>query len=273
LDKQTIILIWKFEKPFDDNIEFSNKNSVNFYDVEVEKNLKKKLLIIKMNTEESEKEYTPKLQFINDYLLHNEEDKIILIHDKPRINTVTLEKYFIKNIYSLFGGGSGSGHDLIYNKLVDTVCLTLESSAIIENKLKEKIFDNIWKYYSLQNLKKKLYELKEDLLTVLYPHSFDNENFKLADSLKLGRNNISLEDRIKNFINESNNNLTDENFKFDKWFETLKEDRYKDKYNILNSKLTELVNNQETCLSTKDVTSLNQDFNNLISSFKCISIY
>jgi len=71
--------------------------------------------------------------------------------------------------------------------------------AKTKNKIKKEHFDFVWNHY-WKLCKKKLYELKEDLLFCLYPLSFQDKAI-LSDYLN---KEMLIELRIKDFVNKTN---------------------------------------------------------------------
>ena len=216
-EKRALIIIWTWDTLLEVEIDSINEkeipkyneklksflNNQNNFTIEIEDS-KKTLLIGYTNSNEYFDQKTSSKKKVKNYTVQEIKDKINeLINNNYRIIL-----FLHKSIPDKFTGNNqlftdfknerkikiklfGGGNDIpLYKDLLNDFDNFLSSSDVI----KKEVFNSVWDFY-WNECKKKLYELKEDLLFTLYPYFWSNstiENLKLSELLiKRIRNLIS----------------------------------------------------------------------------------
>jgi len=164
-----------------------------------------------------------------------------------------------------FGGGDGQ----IYKHLLGDN--DFKESAIISDEngnvyVKNEAFDEVWKLFFLMELKKKIFELKEDLLINAYPHVFNPNNLSLINILNTKRNDITLKQRLINFMEDSREDdlSLDSEFNFKAYWKYINK-LNEDSYSNLTKQFSNWIENKVTQISVIEIQKIRFDFDNLLN--------
>ena len=206
--EKIIIIVSKWKKTKRDKIKgeielsfISNQFKDKVGRFEINAGSDKKVIGFTKNVKDYSYEEINILNEIND---NSNADILLLLHGSQpdNFNLGNAKKFDKNNVYvHVFEAGNGP----IYQILIDTSGHFKECAIDFKDSyyddwsgIKEKKFDEVWDQY-LKNCKKKLYELKEDMLRALYPCTWSSWlNPKIA--LNKEQNGTSLRARISSLI-------------------------------------------------------------------------
>lgn len=167
----------------------------------------------------------------------------------------------------LFGGGK----EKIYETLINETGQFKEEAIKIDDfgnwiGINSKNFDCIWNYYWWKDCKKKVYELKEDILIQMYPLRFDQKDKKTTAIMNIKVDGVKLIDRIRNFRQydgEKNSEKTIKNsFQFNDFWKDFESTERKVIYERLKKELKSLIDKRE--YNDEVINSVRSNFNQLL---------
>lgn len=168
----------------------------------------------------------------------------------------------------LFGGGK----ETIYESLITETGLFRGEAITKDEKgnwlgLSKEKFNIVWNYYWWKDCKKKLYELKEDLLINLYPYISIPNEIKIENILNIEVDDIKLVDRIKNFVQydgQIGEHTIKNIFQFDDFWSDFESEGRRNIYKNLKTELEDLIEKHKCSKDT--VYRIRTNFNQLITT-------
>lgn len=197
-------------------------------------------------------------------------NKLLLLHtsDPDNYNEADIPRFtgFENTTVDTFGGGFGE----IYNHLIDVNghfkadAIDFETDYHEEWKgIKEDVFNKIWDHY-WKACKKKLFELKEDILISLFPSIWNDDMSKVGEIIQKEIDGVSLKQRIENFLEKDCKDLS-RKYNFEKCYENLNDTKRIKAYSKLKENLNHLLKDEN--IPKELLQELRNDFDKLIIKF------